>query len=97
MRKDRKYFKCTINLQVLHSKLSTKIDGIKSAALYDGSITVFDCRLYGFDIGTCLEVMSFFSQTLVYFKPISTTKYKSNLHMWSCVNYSCTFSHLEIL
>lgn len=42
-------------LQVLHSKLNTNT-GIKSAVLYDGSITDFDSRLRGFDIGTCLEV-----------------------------------------
>ncbi|KAF6139508.1 hypothetical protein GIB67_015465 [Kingdonia uniflora] len=40
--------------KVLHSKLSSGRN-IKSALLYDGSITVFDSRLYGFDIGTCLE------------------------------------------
>ncbi|OVA08041.1 RNA-binding protein Lupus La [Macleaya cordata] len=49
--------------KVIHSKLSAKSDldtpssSIKSAVLYDGSITVFDSRLYGFDIGTCLEVI----------------------------------------
>ncbi|KAL6983228.1 hypothetical protein U1Q18_016619 [Sarracenia purpurea var. burkii] len=49
--------------KVLHSKLSASFDtpssttNIKSALLYDGSITVFDSRLYGFDIGTCLEVI----------------------------------------
>ncbi|MCL7021456.1 hypothetical protein MKW94_005829, partial [Papaver nudicaule] len=47
--------------KVLHSKLSaahgqdSPIASIKSALLYDGSITTFDTRLYGFDIGTCLE------------------------------------------
>lgn len=49
--------------KVLHSKLSTQSDprtscsNIKSAALYDGSIIVFDSRLSGFDIATCLEVI----------------------------------------
>ncbi|PIA31125.1 hypothetical protein AQUCO_05200014v1 [Aquilegia coerulea] len=49
--------------KVLHSKLNAKSEAltsntsIKSALLYDGSITVFDQRLYGFDIGTCLEVI----------------------------------------
>ncbi|GAV65633.1 dsrm domain-containing protein/Methyltransf_23 domain-containing protein [Cephalotus follicularis] len=49
--------------KMLHSKLSTKSDAdascaiIKSAVLYDGSITDFDSRLHGFDIGTCLEVI----------------------------------------
>ncbi|KAF8408765.1 hypothetical protein HHK36_004834 [Tetracentron sinense] len=56
--------------KVLHSKLSINSDtvtpstSIKSALLYDGSITDFDSRLYGFDIGTCLEV------PLTFFKPL---------------------------
>lgn len=50
-------------MQILHSKLSRNSDagepsvGIKSAILYEGSITFFDPRLYGIDIGTCLEVL----------------------------------------
>lgn len=55
-------------MQILHTKLTTKTevgsDQIKSAVLYDGSITTFDSRLYGFDIGTCLEVF-FLSQYFV--------------------------------
>ncbi|KAL8108481.1 small RNA 2'-O-methyltransferase-like isoform X2 [Apium graveolens] len=47
--------------KILHTKLTIKTeagsDQIKSAVLYDGSITTFDSRLYGFDIGTCLEVI----------------------------------------
>lgn len=49
-------------VQVLHSKLTMMSDpeapckSIKSAVLYDGSITDFDSRLCGFDLGTCLEV-----------------------------------------
>ncbi|KAL1833949.1 hypothetical protein ACET3Z_003600 [Daucus carota] len=47
--------------KILHTKLTTKTEAgssrIKSALLYDGSITSFDSRLYGFDIGTCLEVI----------------------------------------
>ncbi|KAE8655657.1 6-phosphogluconate dehydrogenase family protein isoform 1 [Hibiscus syriacus] len=49
--------------KVLHSKLVMKLDpdapcrSIKSAILYDGSITDFDSRLCGFDLGTCLEVI----------------------------------------
>ncbi|KAL5977367.1 hypothetical protein ACLOJK_021713 [Asimina triloba] len=49
--------------KILHSKLSAdshpkvQSKGIRSAILYDGSITDFDHRLYGFDIGTCLEVI----------------------------------------
>lgn len=47
---------------MLQSKLNTNLDSeapsnrIKSAILYEGSITIFDSRLCGFDIGTCLEV-----------------------------------------
>lgn len=51
------------NNQVLHTKLSKKSDAddpfaeLKSLVLYDGSITDFDSRMFGFDIGTCLEVI----------------------------------------
>ncbi|KAG2631798.1 hypothetical protein PVAP13_2NG047950 [Panicum virgatum] len=44
----------------LHQKLSKKSlvqTTVPTAVLYDGSITDFDSRLYGFDIGTCLEVI----------------------------------------
>ncbi|KAK4796414.1 hypothetical protein SAY86_028740 [Trapa natans] len=43
--------------KVLHSKLSKDSGTIRSAVLYDGSITVLDSRLCGFDMGTCLEVI----------------------------------------
>ncbi|KAI4370929.1 hypothetical protein MLD38_019220 [Melastoma candidum] len=49
--------------KILHTKLNKSIDAdspcssIESAILYDGSITEFDSRLQGFDIGTCLEVI----------------------------------------
>lgn len=52
-------------LQILNSKLNSNSDAdisctaLKSAILYDGSVTDFDSRLCGFDIGTCLEVISF--------------------------------------
>lgn len=48
--------------KVLNSKL-VRTDGgapmsnVKSITLYEGSITVLDSRVYGFDIGTCLEVI----------------------------------------
>lgn len=43
--------------QILHLKLSANPSrSIRSAMLYDGSITDFDSRLREFDIGTCLEV-----------------------------------------
>ncbi|XP_073149398.1 small RNA 2'-O-methyltransferase-like [Henckelia pumila] len=47
----------------LHTKLNSLLDAkdtssaIKSAVLYDGSITKYDSRLHGFDIATCLEVI----------------------------------------
>lgn len=52
-------------MQILHSKLNAAsgaapaTNGIKSAFLFEGSITDFDSRLYGSDIGTCLEVTAF--------------------------------------
>ncbi|KAB2601553.1 small RNA 2'-O-methyltransferase-like [Pyrus ussuriensis x Pyrus communis] len=48
-------------LPIRHSKLNSNSDAstsaMKSAILYDGSITNFDSRLSGFGIGTCLEVI----------------------------------------
>ncbi|KAF7008494.1 hypothetical protein CFC21_023236 [Triticum aestivum] len=44
----------------LHQKLSKKLllqSSVPTAVLYHGSVTDFDSRLYGFDIGTCLEVI----------------------------------------
>ncbi|KAJ4836352.1 hypothetical protein Tsubulata_043970 [Turnera subulata] len=78
--------------KILHSKLSTKIDaGIRSLVLYDGSITDFNSRLCGFDIGTCLEVIEhmeedqaslFGNVALSYFRPkiliVSTPNYEYN-------------------
>ncbi|KAJ3679356.1 hypothetical protein LUZ60_017367 [Juncus effusus] len=46
--------------KVLHQKLSKNCAMqacLKSAVLYDGSITDFDARLYKFDIATCIEVI----------------------------------------
>ncbi|KAK6932047.1 Methyltransferase domain [Dillenia turbinata] len=49
--------------KILHSKLDVNSKflmpspGLESAVLYNGSITDFDSRLYGSDIGTCLEVI----------------------------------------
>ncbi|KAG9439665.1 hypothetical protein H6P81_019830 [Aristolochia fimbriata] len=42
--------------KMLHSKLSMNTT-VRTAVLYEGSITDFDSRLCGFDIGTCLEVI----------------------------------------
>ncbi|KAH7568467.1 hypothetical protein ACOSP7_011433 [Xanthoceras sorbifolium] len=83
--------------KILHSKLSTKSDvlpynGVKSAVLYDGSITMFDSRLRGFDIGTCLEVIEHMEEdeaclfgniVLSLFRPriliVSTPNYEYNV------------------
>ncbi|CAI9089594.1 OLC1v1024195C1 [Oldenlandia corymbosa var. corymbosa] len=49
--------------KMLHSKLKANAEmnlptnRIESAVLYEGSITSYDSRLCGFDIGTCLEVI----------------------------------------
>lgn len=59
--------KIIFNFQILHSKLNGNIEAeqpinsIKSAILYDGSILSCDSRLCGYDIATCLEVISFSS------------------------------------
>ncbi|PON35087.1 3'-RNA ribose 2'-O-methyltransferase, Hen [Parasponia andersonii] len=84
--------------KILNSKLNANsgVDmpsaGIKSAILYDGSITVFDSRLCGFDIGTCLEVIEHMEEdqawlfgdvVLSYFRPkiliVSTPNYEYNV------------------
>ncbi|XP_071698124.1 small RNA 2'-O-methyltransferase [Rutidosis leptorrhynchoides] len=83
--------------KTLHTKLSANstnpvpCSGIKSALLLDGSITTFDSRLYGCDIGTCLEVIEHMSEdqatifgniVLSFFLPkiliISTPNYEYN-------------------
>ncbi|XP_030969522.1 small RNA 2'-O-methyltransferase-like isoform X1 [Quercus lobata] len=77
--------------KILHSKLSNNT-GINSAILYDGSITDFDSRLCGFDIGTCLEVIEHMEEdqaclfgdvVLSYFCPkvliVSTPNYEYNV------------------
>ncbi|CAA7394053.1 unnamed protein product [Spirodela intermedia] len=47
--------------KILHAKLAKEDSpvgsSIKSAVLYGGSITDYDSRLHGFDVGTCLEVI----------------------------------------
>ncbi|MQM10615.1 hypothetical protein Taro_043510 [Colocasia esculenta] len=48
--------------KILHTKLTMNSGHsmqrtIKSVVLYDGSITDYDTRVYGIDIGTCLEVI----------------------------------------
>ncbi|XP_062093293.1 small RNA 2'-O-methyltransferase [Humulus lupulus] len=80
--------------KILHSKLNANeaSAGIKSAILYDGSITEFDPRLCRFDIGTCLEVIEHMEEdqawlfgdvVLSYFCPkiliVSTPNYEYNV------------------
>lgn len=61
-----------ILVQILHTKLNessgsdSPCASIKSATLYDGSITEFDSRLHGFDIGTCLEVLIMYLLIICY-------------------------------
>ncbi|KAF4376923.1 hypothetical protein F8388_022639 [Cannabis sativa] len=81
-------------IRILHSKLNANeaCAGIKSAILYHGSITEFDPRLCGFDIGTCLEVIEHMEEdqawlfgdvVLSYFCPkiliVSTPNYEYNV------------------
>ncbi|CAL1402882.1 unnamed protein product [Linum trigynum] len=79
--------------KILHSKLAANTDiAVKSAILYDGSITVHDPRLRGFDIATCLEVIEHMEEedaslfgdvVLSYFRPkiliVSTPNYEYNV------------------
>ncbi|CAI0545522.1 unnamed protein product, partial [Linum tenue] len=79
--------------KILHSKLAANTDiAVKSAILYDGSITVHDPRLCGFDIATCLEVIEHMEEedaslfgdvVLSYFRPkiliVSTPNYEYNV------------------
>lgn len=73
-----------ITIQILHSKLGRNSDagepslGIKSAILYEGSITYFDPRLYGCDIGTCLEVLLSFTALRFH----SLANWFLKLHWW---------------
>ncbi|KAK9714443.1 hypothetical protein RND81_06G094900 [Saponaria officinalis] len=46
-----------INSKLEKLKAAMPTSRIESAVLYDGSITVFDSRLYGYDVGACLEVI----------------------------------------
>ncbi|PQQ21239.1 small RNA 2-O-methyltransferase [Prunus yedoensis var. nudiflora] len=78
--------------KILNSKLDASMSAINSAVLYDGSITAFDSRLSGFDIGTCLEVIEhmeedqaseFGNVVLSLFRPrvliVSTPNYEYNV------------------
>ncbi|KAL6184117.1 hypothetical protein ACLB2K_045521 [Fragaria x ananassa] len=58
--------------KILNSKLNSTSDVVisstclKSAILYDGSVTDSDSRLCGFDIGTCLEVIEHMEEDQAY-------------------------------
>ncbi|XP_058200685.1 small RNA 2'-O-methyltransferase isoform X1 [Rhododendron vialii] len=80
--------------KILYSKLSTSSDAnasstfIKSVLLYDGSITIFDSRLYGFDIGTCLEVIEHMEEDQAYlFGDIVLSKFCPRILIVSTPNY----------
>ncbi|CAN1227895.1 Small RNA 2'-O-methyltransferase [Linum grandiflorum] len=78
--------------KILNSKLAAKTDmAVKTAILYEGSITVYDSRLHGVDIGTCLEVIEHMEEeeasqfgdvVLSHFRPriliVSTPNYEYN-------------------
>ncbi|XP_042520731.1 small RNA 2'-O-methyltransferase isoform X2 [Macadamia integrifolia] len=80
--------------KALHSKLSENSDpakssiGIKSALLYDGSITVFDPRLTGFDIGTCLEVIEHMEEDQAHlFGDVVLSSFRPRILIVSTPNY----------
>ncbi|KAE8008261.1 hypothetical protein FH972_004790 [Carpinus fangiana] len=80
--------------KILHSKLSKNTDanapfsGIKSAILYDGSITIFDSRLYEFDIGTCLEVIEHMEEDQAYlFGDVVLSSFLPKILIVSTPNY----------
>ncbi|KAF5742423.1 small RNA 2'-O-methyltransferase-like [Tripterygium wilfordii] len=80
--------------KILHTKLGTKsvaevpCIGIKSAVLYDGSITDFDSRLLGFDIGTCLEVIEHMEEDLAYlFGVVVLSSFRPKILIVSTPNY----------
>ncbi|KAJ4976047.1 hypothetical protein NE237_001153 [Protea cynaroides] len=80
--------------KALHSKLSENSDpakpslGIKSALLYDGSITVFDSRLSGFDIGTCLEVIEHMEEEQAHlFGDVALSSFRPRILIVSTPNY----------
>ncbi|XP_022139952.1 small RNA 2'-O-methyltransferase-like isoform X2 [Momordica charantia] len=80
--------------KILHSKLSTEPNGqvprtaVKSAVLYDGSITDFDPRLCEFDIGTCLEVIEHMEEDQAYrFGNLVLSSFRPKLLVVSTPNY----------
>nr|CAD1832064.1 unnamed protein product [Ananas comosus var. bracteatus] len=75
--------------KVLHQKLSkTSLNQMKSAELYDGSITDFDSRLCGFDIGTCLEVIEHMEEDQAWlFGDIALSSFCPTILIVSTPNY----------
>ncbi|GMP71654.1 hypothetical protein CsSME_00029978 [Camellia sinensis var. sinensis] len=80
--------------KIIHAKLSRSSDatvpsaGLKSAVLYYGSITDFDSRLYGFDIGTCLEVIEHMEEDQAHlFGDVVLTSFCPRILIVSTPNY----------
>ena len=60
---------------------------VPTAVLYDGSITDYDSRLYGFDIGTCLEVTDLTSWTFLLYSYLVSVHKVSLLNMTLSINF----------
>ncbi|KAJ0975736.1 hypothetical protein J5N97_017701 [Dioscorea zingiberensis] len=74
--------------KILHSKLSVNSSNIQSAILYDGSITEFDSRLCGFDIGTCLEVIEHMEEHQAHlFGDVALSLFRPRVLIVSTPNY----------
>ncbi|GAB2227751.1 hypothetical protein Droror1_Dr00009578 [Drosera rotundifolia] len=74
--------------KMLHSKLSNSTSGVKKALLYDGSITVFDSYLCGFDMGTCLEVIEHMEEEDAnLFGDIALSSFRPKILIVSTPNY----------
>ncbi|KAL9224853.1 hypothetical protein vseg_000848 [Gypsophila vaccaria] len=83
-----------INSKLEKLKAAVPTLPIESVILYEGSITVFDSRLYGYDVGACLEVIEHMEEdqaclfgdvALGLFQPkmlvVSTPNYEYNVIM----------------
>nr|CAD1821572.1 unnamed protein product [Ananas comosus var. bracteatus] len=69
-------------------KSLTRAAKIKSAELYDRSITNFDSRLCGFDIGTCLEVIEHMEEDQAWlFGDIALSSFCPRILIVSTPNY----------
>ncbi|KAL9272746.1 Small RNA 2'-O-methyltransferase-like protein [Drosera capensis] len=74
--------------KMLHSKLSNSTSGLKKALLYEGSITVFDSYLCGFDMGTCLEVIEHMEEEEAdLFGDIALSSFRPKILILSTPNY----------